>query len=277
MSNVVVLIVTHNAPSALATCVRRVSAELTAGDRVLVVDNASARPAVDVLARQGLLGPSVACLRLERNLGPAGGYARGLRAFLETGGDLVWILDDDMWPDQGALAVLRETVGRGDGIVAFPTVTDLSGGDWHHPAWCGVLIPREVVAHVGVPREEFVWWVEDTEYLQWRIPRAGYQVLRVDGARVSHGAVRRSRTKPAWKYYYETRNTIYFRFHVQLKGGEPACRIAQRVLRTVVRAVARIATYEDDKAAKLHAVLLGLRDGASQNLGARFPLETTGQ
>ena len=54
------------------------------------------------------------------------------------------------------------------------------------PSWCGFVLSREIVLSVGLPMGELFWWAEDTEYLQWRIPDAGYQRQVVDGAIVAH-------------------------------------------------------------------------------------------
>ena len=80
---VLALVLTHNAPDVLRTCVSRVLDQMEPGDKLVVIDNASEPAAAATVAS---LGPShrVEVLRLERNLGPAGGYARGLRRFLET-------------------------------------------------------------------------------------------------------------------------------------------------------------------------------------------------
>jgi hypothetical protein len=81
--------------------------------------------------------------------------------------------------------------------------------------WWGALIPRAVVERVGVPNAELFWWTEDAEYLQWRIPQAGFEVVwtKAPISEVSRG--RPDATKPAWKYYYEARNQVFHRLHVQ--------------------------------------------------------------
>ena len=54
-----------------------------------------------------------------------------------------------------------------------PGSSDGSLGVW--PSWCGFVVARQIVEAVGLPMAELFWWAEDTEYLQWRIPEAGYQ------------------------------------------------------------------------------------------------------
>jgi rhamnopyranosyl-N-acetylglucosaminyl-diphospho-decaprenol beta-1,3/1,4-galactofuranosyltransferase len=272
------IVLTHDAPESLRSCVERIAGQLAGDDRLLVVDNASRIPASEVLSSGGLSSDRVEFLRLEDNLGPAGGYARALARFLESSHGFAWIVDDDMLAEPGALAALKRAVLTAGGTaVAFPSVVDPTGKEWTQWAWCGVLIPRAVVEAVGVPREDFFWWLEDTEYLQWRIPRAGFRCVRVAEAKVMHGAVRRGKTKPAWKYYYEVRNTVFFRLFVQLPGGFPgrskaftAWRMARRVVRTTLKSTARIALVEDEKLLKMSALARGVRDGLAQRIGARY-------
>lgn len=267
--SVLALVLTHNAPDVLRACVVSVLDQLQAGDRLIVIDNASNPPAAATLETLGLPDP-VEVLQLHRNLGPAGGYAQGFRRFLETDKALLWIVDDDMLPSPGTLTQLRTVCQNEPGpVVVFPHVFDRSGKPFDVPAWCGALIPRPIVEHVGVPHEEYFWWVEDTEYLQWRIPRAGYRTVRARDARVIHEAVRRGRTKPTWKFYYEIRNLVHYRLNVQVPGGVSPWRCARKLVRSVAGAVGRIVLREDDKVAKLRAVARGIGDGVSGRLGIR--------
>lgn len=267
--SVLALVLTHNASDVLRICVARVLDQLEPSDRLIIIDNAS-EPAAAATVRSLGLPHRVEVLRLERNLGPAGGYAHGLRRFLETEHALVWIVDDDMIPGPGTLAHLRRAaLMERDPVVVFPRVRDRYGRPFDVPAWCGVLIQRKIVEHVGVPREEYFWWVEDTEYLQWRIPRAGYRTLRVEEATVTHEAIRRGRTKPAWKFYYETRNMVHYRLNVQVPAGGSPWRCIRRLLRTVTRTTGRVLLREDDKVTKLKAIARGIIDGVSGRLGIR--------
>ena len=52
----------------------------------------------------------------------------------------------------------------------------------------GVLVTRELVERIGLPREEFFIWGDDVEYL-WRAKEAGARVATVTAARFSHPIV----------------------------------------------------------------------------------------
>ena len=149
----------------------------------------------------------------------------------------------------------------------FPRAIEPDGSVSEYPAWCGVLIAREVVGRVGVPRRDLFWWTEDTEYLQWRIPAAGFSTRWVDGAMVEHLHARESSRTPAWKVYYETRNSTYYRVWVQ--HG----RNWRKLLRTYGRVLSRLMIDPDDRVAKVLLFARAIGDGLSKRLGYRVPVE----
>jgi GT2 family glycosyltransferase len=227
------------------------------------------------------LRPAERLLRLPENLGPAGGYAAGLAWFLEVGTEWAWVMDDDCSPAPNALAAqLAEADGR-ERVVLGTMIDRDTGVIANTQGWCGVLIPRSVVASIGVPNADLFWWTEDTEYLQWRIPRAGYEVVRSKVARVVVSRARKDLSKPAWKYYYEARNQVYYRLTTQ---GAARDRPLPRHLTIRVRAwratrsVAKLGTRallreREQRAHKLGMVVCGTFDGLRGRLGRRVPVD----
>src|SRR5262249_28396400 len=151
-------------------------------DEVLVVDNASTDDTGEWLAEPG--DDRVRCRTLPENTGGAGGFHEGMRWAVERGADLVWLMDDDGVPDEDWLATLLEHVGGLD--FWGPVVVDrddperlvfpirLPGGtrvvhamsDVRRAArdglirdivipFNGVLVTRELVERIGLPRKEF--------------------------------------------------------------------------------------------------------------------------
>ena len=259
------VVLTHNAPDSLERCLQAIAGQTTPPEAVLVVDNAS-RPPVeldDSVAPEAVLK----VVRSEVNTGPAGGYAQALAEFLDSGYLHAWVLDDDMRPEPECLERLWAVASESPQTAfVFPVSqqADASLGAW--PSWCGFVVSRQIVDTVGLPMAELFWWAEDTEYLQWRIPEAGFPSRVVDDAIVHHDAIRQGAGVPLWKYYYESRNMLYVHMHVKHRVGRYPRSVAKLFARAIVR-------EKDGRLRRLWVMVRGLWDGARGNLGIRFPVE----
>jgi GT2 family glycosyltransferase len=272
-SGVAAVVLTHNAPAALERCLTALAAQTAPLGGVLVTDNASDQPVDDLAGRFA----AVDVQRLPENLGPAGGYAEALTAFLGTRYEWAWVMDDDCAPIPDALEHQLD-IADAD-VLVLPTVQwDETGKIVHSHGWWGALIHRSVIERVGVPNPELFWWTEDTEYLQWRIPRSGVTTRWTDRPVTRVSRARDDDAKPAWKYYYEARNQVYHRLHVQRPTRLPLPRPKPHHLRISVRlwratrAVAllsaRVIVREHgDRVHKLASIARGTIDGLRGRLG----------
>ena len=211
------VVVTFNRLELLQRLVRRLAG--TPGlDEILVVDNASCDGTPEWLRGQvETSAVPVHTRRLAENSGGAGGFHDGLAWAVERGADLVWLMDDDGLPDGDCLEKLVAHAGRldfwgpvvvdehDDSRLVFPirlpggakVVRETAGAE---PAardgliadvvipFNGVLVTRELVEQIGLPRAEFFLWGDDVEYL-WRARAAGARTGTVVDARVRHPTV----------------------------------------------------------------------------------------
>ena len=206
------VVVTFNRLAMLQRLIPRLQG-LAGLERVLVVDNASSDGTGEWLAAGG-----VEFETLPTNTGGAGGFHHGLEWAVREGADLVWLMDDDGLPAPDCLDLLLDRVER-DGLefcgpavlaeqdpsrLCFPI--RLPGGTRvvHEMAtveraatdgliddvvipFNGVLVTRDLVERIGLPREEFFIWGDDVEYL-WRAQRAGARIATVVDAHFHHPA-----------------------------------------------------------------------------------------
>ncbi len=259
------MVLTHNAPESLDRCLRAIASQSVPPQAVLVLDNAS-QPPVEL---EALPVGKLPCelLRSKVNTGPAGGYHDALERFLESGFLHAWVLDDDMRPDTYCLERLWAEASKDPQVAfVFPASRQADGtyGNW--PSWCGFLVARQIIEAVGLPMTELFWWAEDTEYLQWRIPEAGYERRLVHDARVDHDAIRQGDGFPLWKYYYEARNMLYVNLHLKRRVGHYPRNLSKLLGRAVVR-------EKRGRVRRLGVIARGLFDGATGRLGIRYPVE----
>ncbi len=279
-ASVLAIVLTFDAPDHVARCVEHLGRQSTPPGAILVLDNHGQHPA-DEEALAQLAGVPLTVWRLPENGGPAGGYFAGLSRFLGSDFRTAWVMDDDLQPDTHCLAgLLADLDAAGRRAVVGPAILDADSGErcdgW---GWVGVLIPREAVETVGVPRRDLFWCLEDQEYLRDRLPLAGFAprraedaVARVtrrpdwrDDARIE--GVPFQHDKPAWKYYYEVRNHTY-RYLYDRPHLDRSVRL--KSLANYLSAYARMVSRErSGRSTKAVCALRGLVDGATARLGRR--------
>ncbi|MDR7519622.1 MAG: glycosyltransferase [Armatimonadota bacterium] len=252
------VILTHNRLEGAALRCHEVLRQSRPPDEVILVDNASADGTAEHIAAHF---PQVGVLRLPENLGPAGGFAAGFTEAMRRGCDFIWALDDDVVVSPRCLEYLLTEAGGPRPRVVFPTRLPLD--QKHGVAWRAMLIPAEIVRTIGVPRADLFWHLEDTEYFLHRIrDLAGYEIAVSPRAAVWHGTHRPRRGFPGWKLYYQTRNSVFYRFHLK-KGW-------WRRLKTVVRIGGRMAVIffrEERGPHKAWMMARGFKDGLLGILG----------
>lgn len=265
-ASVLVIITAYNSPQALRRCLEALAGQTRLPDGVLIVDNSDPVPA-DISDISEAIRDRTRLLRPGRNTGPAGGFSLGLETFMAEGvWTHAWLMDDDCYPEQPALErLLQAAAEMPQGSLIFPTsINEISGVAENNPGWSGLLLDRSAVEMGGLPRADFFWWAEDTEYLQYRLPRSGVHVARAEGAEVKYDLIRRSGGRPPWKYYYEARNTAYYRLYIQ---NFTLSRL-RKLVRTELLLLGSAMTGPH-RLVKLRMFQRGVRDGFAKRLGIR--------
>lgn len=210
------------------------------GLRILIVDNGSNDGSERILRERF---PGIDVLQTGENLGYAGGNNTGLRCALETGADLVVLLNNDTEVDPGFVSALveasrlRPDAGMLCSKILFhdrPDVLWYAGASFHpwigwgrhrghgerdvgqfdrleetdRPTGCALMVTRTCCQKVGLLREEYFCYAED---LEWglRAVDAGFSLFYVPASRVWHKVSRSSggpRSVSAVRYH--TRNLL---------------------------------------------------------------------
>jgi len=236
---IVALVLTHNAPQSLARCLSAIAAQTERPQGIVVVDNAVIRPCGHS-APSGRSDDASPAIRHESR--PAGGWAIALREFLSSDFSHAWVMDDDIVPEPECLPPCGGS-RRGPGPGLRRPGVDPTRRD-RRPVGLVVWVHDrpEIVEKVGLPREELFWWAEDTEYCHWRIPQAGFKRRLIEEAVVHHDAIRQGGEMPTWKYYYESRNMLYYHLHIMHKVGRFPRNFSRRLVGRAVFRQSRVAS-----------------------------------
>ena len=225
MVRVGIVIPNWNGRSDTLACIAALRTLAYDNTHVIVVDNGSTDDSVAAIRSAY---PDVTVVELERNLGFAGGSNRGIEAALESGAELVWLLNNDTLPDPNALTALvaemerQPRVGLVGSVLRYAhapdTVQAWGGGriDWRIgiPVHCrnaadfaradyivgaSLLVRRAVFEEIGMLDEGFFLYWEDADFALraraagWGIAVAADSVvLHKEGASASGGARRPS-------------------------------------------------------------------------------------
>lgn len=182
---------------------------------IVVVNNASTDGTAEFLETMGRKGVPVHVLTLATNTGGAGGFHAGLAAAMNRGADRAWLMDDDGVPEGDCLAKLLEydldfwgpavlaendttqlcfpirLPGRTSVVSRMSDVEAAANEAGLLPdiviPFNGVLVTRDLVERIGLPREEFFIWGDDHEY-RLRAERSGARIATVVDARFLHPA-----------------------------------------------------------------------------------------
>ena len=287
--DVAAVVVTHNRKSLLCRCLRNLEAQTTRPGKIFVVDNASTDGTNDALRRDGWLNRAdFEYVRLNSNLGGAGGFASGVANALERGFAWVWLMDDDAEPLPNALSELVAVRGSSDavyGSLAFdgddtawltplkeagPKVVDRVDdvpdlAEVEALPFLGFLIHRDLIARIGLPDASLFIAADDIEYCV-RAQRAGARIFIAGKSRIRHPRSDRYTVNlpgrqlyclrlPPWKRYYDTRNRLliareYYGYRL----------FTQTIPGSLVRLIGALA-YESDKGRQFWAFLAGFVDG----------------
>jgi len=266
----IVILTMGNRPDELTRAVASTAPLRAAGAEVVIVGNG---------ADPGPVPDGVVTVRLEENLGVAGGRNAGVRA---CGGDVVLFLDDDGWYPDGAalgehvsrrfgaepaLAVLSFRLADPDGGAGVRShVPRLRAGDPERSSVVTTFlggacaIRRSAYLEAGGLPDAFFFGHEETD-LSWRLMDLGYR-LEYDAAAVTcHPPVHNAR-HAIW-YRLEARNRVWLARR-NLPWPLAAGYLADWIVITVLR---------ERSVSALRSWFAGFADGWRQDAGRRQPIK----
>jgi rhamnopyranosyl-N-acetylglucosaminyl-diphospho-decaprenol beta-1,3/1,4-galactofuranosyltransferase len=275
---------------------------------IIVVDNGSTDGSRQLLAERY---PQVKILAMPTNLGAAGAWSAGLEyAALQKRHDWVWAFDDDSVPEDDALAGLLEaaelkvtSAGNAEdgetGMVAMLPMHRATGACYppllwregfhkppaemlERPVWfadlaiaSGLMVRRELVEKIGLPRADFFMDFFDFEYCL-RARSQGYTIAVANRVQLSHevGDARQVRlpgyfalwpNHAPWREYYMSRNMVYVAWWLY-----PSRITKWSAFRHLMRHACGSVLFGSEKVSCVKKMAQGFWDGKRARLGIRF-------
>ena len=274
------VVVTYNRLELLTRCLEHLTQQSRRPDAILVVDNASSDGTAEMLAARD----DVTVMRLEENLGGAGGFERGLEAAHAAGWDWAWLLDDDTFADERCLEALLAGAARAPRRPSvMASVVQWRDGSLHpmNRPWLRIvprgrfaeaaarglapiraatfvstMVHRDAVARHGLPPGHYFVWLDDIQYTA-RVLRDGDGYLVPESVAVHW-------TPRAYDTVTDTRDRFYLKVRNQLwllRGPSFAGIERLRYAQSGLRAVVTYLRQSPDTGRAVRTVLKGLRDG----------------
>jgi len=247
MKSVITVIVTYNRKKLLSKVLDSVLNQDYPIKKILIIDNDSSDGTKDMLSDYLLNNDVIQYHNTGGNLGGAGGFKYGFEQAIQIGFDYLWLMDDDLSPNEGCLSSLVKHNDNGitqplrlnkDGSCAelSPLEYNLSNPFLSKPSknkvldiyptnndiilvagvpFEGPLIAFSVVEKVGLPDDRFFIFYDDMDY-SIRAKKAGFSICCVQNAKATRLLVNnQSSDLNSWKGYYMMRNL----FHLHYKHG----------------------------------------------------------
>ena len=221
------VVVTYNRKELLKRCLDGIMNQSYPVSHILVVDNASTDGTVEMLREY----PGLELLVLPENTGGAGGFHAGFKRAAGIDCNLIWVMDDDALPSEGACKALADFYDGKNALVNPSLPYEKKGAlaatepvEEEFGIFVGMALPRTLVEKIGYPHAHYFIYHDDLEY-SFRIHKAGAKILRLPYGPIYHADMKKVPREdvnilgrkvsvpeqPSWKLYYDYRNLVFRR------------------------------------------------------------------
>lgn len=288
--DVCAIVVTYHPDPGLPERVNAVTRQV---DRTFIIDNGSSEESQPML--RAMTGPALALVSNGENLGIARALNIGIERALAEGFSWALLLDQDSvvdadmvdklratrdsFPDVAGLAVVGSRFRDTSGRAIESTKLESTGERWQEvesAITSGSFLSLAAYAVIGPFRDEFFIDHVDTEY-SYRARARGFHVIETREPLMSHSIGAQSLHRLGWgsrwttnhsadrRYYIARNNTVLLREYGTSRGGSWRLKSVTRCFRLCKR----ILFFEEDKGAKIRAVIQGWWHGMTGVMGPR--------
>lgn len=249
--SVLAVMVNFNGKNYLSKSIPTCLAELTSvghNSEMLIIDNNSTDESIRYIQ---ITFPEVTVRKLKTNTGGSGGFTAGMKIFLQNKKyDFIWLLDNDIIIEPGALTALLNTMNSsqvgaagsqiclydspdviqevgGKYTAFFGALTQVHSGDKRlaastppypvdYLAACSVLIKRECLEQVGYFDDFFISY-DDVDW-GLRANTAGWKIFAVPASTILHTYNKLKPLDPNREYYRKRNRLIVLTRHPPKRG-----------------------------------------------------------
>ncbi len=236
-----IILVNYNGFQDTKECVHSILEGDNCNSHIVIVDNGSTDESVQQL--QEICSERVTLLCAEKNLGFSGGNNLGIQYAMEQGAEYVMLLNNDTVVTTSFMKPMLETVRKYNNKAAvtckikyFHDAQKLWYAGGYFDKWtsrtthrgineidqgqydvseevsfvsgCCVLLPVEMIQHIGLMAEDYFLYCEDTEYC-CRITANGYQLVYEPAGCIYHKVSSSTGRTSDATTYYNVRNKQY--------------------------------------------------------------------
>lgn len=240
------VLVTYNRKKLLIEAINSLMGQTISPQKIVIVDNNSTDGTRELLEQQGLLANDlIHYLRLEENVGGAGGFCAGLN-FVSHNLNVDWVSlsDDDAIYDNDYFEVLSNAASRNESIKAFAGTVEFPDGEIQlghrkkfknhdrysavnvneneykkdffladFASFVGLTISTKLLKRIGLPDKDYFIWFDDFEYgirinNFTKIGVCPQAIIVHKTTKNIHGKNKEKRQFYSWKQYYGIRNRI---------------------------------------------------------------------
>ncbi len=237
-----IVIVNFNLKKDTAECIKSLLKANASLEQIIVVDNGSTDGSVAYLREE--FGEDLDCIEALQNLGYANGANLGIQQSLNTGAELILVMNNDTVVAPDFLLELKNIARQNPEYAIFgPLILyfDQPNKIWYFgsrlfpgtmmafsqnryrenmnkfPAvvpidfvnGCGMMVRREVFERIGLFDTSYFMYAEEVD-LCWRARLSGFKLAVAPRARMYHKISATAMRQPFIMRYYATRNQIWF-------------------------------------------------------------------
>lgn len=294
-SDVCAVVVTYNRKGLVDICISRILAQKAAKSDIIIIDNGST-DGTEELIKQKYNLESVSYFNMHKNLGCAAGTSIGIKKATLAGYRYIWVMDDDVFPQEYSLFELlradKELNGKWGILSSVAYWTDGSiceanrqkkslfsfikkdDYDKRFISVCMVslasmFIKTNVVKEVGLPLSEYFIYTEDYEFCS-RVNKK-YPIYVVPASKVTHAMKVNKKANLVedtpdrlYRYKHLYRNDVHCYKQIGVNG---LIYLAVKFIYTFLLILLKEKKSKKDKIATLCA---GYKDGLGFNPSVEF-------